>query len=192
VPNRAEDLPREILEDATKLLVELCTMSSASGDQEGIRQVAARVAAELGKRGLSAEVGTESDEDNKPQPVLIACGPKAGDHYLLLVGHMDTVLDAAPPRIEGGRLIATGALDMKGGLAMLVGALDLLAHRGQQPPADLMLVAVPDEEVGGAIAERAVRPTWSPTSSSSSYSRRSCAWAETLSRPAIPSRPQPG
>jgi glutamate carboxypeptidase len=70
---------------------------------------------------------------------------------------MDTVLDAAPPRIEGGRLIATGALDMKGGLAMFVGALDLLAHRGQQAPADLMLVAVPDEEVGGAIAERAVR-----------------------------------
>ena len=153
----ADSLPREILESATKLLVDLCTISSASGDQEGIRQVAARVAAELGKRGLSAEVGTESDEDNKPQPVLIACGPKAGEHYLLLVGHMDTVLDAAPPRIEGGRLIATGALDMKGGLAMLVGALDLLAHRGQQPPEDLMLVAVPDEEVGGTIAERAVR-----------------------------------
>lgn len=157
MPKRADSLPREILESATKLLVDLCTISSASGDQEGIRQVAARVAAELGKRGLSAEVGTESDEDNKPQPVLIACGPKAGEHYLLLVGHMDTVLDAAPPRIEGGRLIATGALDMKGGLAMLVGALDLLAHRGQQPPEDLMLVAVPDEEVGGTIAERAVR-----------------------------------
>lgn len=157
MPKRADSLPREILESATKLLVDLCTISSASGDQEGIRQVAARVAAELGKRGLSAEVGTESDEDSKPQPVLIACGPKAGEHYLLLVGHMDTVLDAAPPRMEGGRLYATGALDMKGGLAMLVGALDLLAHRGQQPPEDLMLVAVPDEEVGGTIAERAVR-----------------------------------
>jgi glutamate carboxypeptidase len=157
MPSPAEDLPREIRDNATKLLVELCTISSASGDHEGIRQLAARVAAELGKRGLSAEVGTESDEDGKQQPVLIACGPEAGEHYLLLVGHMDTVLDAAPPRIEGGRLIATGALDMKGGLAMLVGALDLLAHRGQQTPADLMLVAVPDEEVGGAIAERAVR-----------------------------------
>jgi len=157
VAKRAVDLPGEILESATKLLVDLCTMSSASGDHEGIRQVASRVAAELARRGLSAEVGTESDENNEQQPVLIACGPKAGDHYLLLVGHMDTVLDAAPPRIEGGRLIATGALDMKGGLAMFVGALDLLAHRGQQPPADLMLVAVPDEEVGGAIAERAVR-----------------------------------
>jgi glutamate carboxypeptidase len=153
----AEDLPREIRDNATKLLVELCTISSASGDHEGIRQVAARVAAELAKRGLSAEVGTESDEDGKQQPVLIACGPTAGEHYLLLVGHLDTVLDAAPPRIEGGRLFATGALDMKGGLAMFVGSLDLLAHRGQQAPADLMLVAVPDEEVGGAIAERAVR-----------------------------------
>jgi glutamate carboxypeptidase len=157
VPKRAESLPREILERATKLLVDLCTISSASGDQEGIQQVAARVAAELGQRGLSANVGSENDEDDKPQPVLIACGPQAGNQYLLLVGHMDTVLDAAVPRIEGGRLIATGALDMKGGLAMLVGALDLLAHRGQQPPADLMIVAVPDEEVGGTIAERAVR-----------------------------------
>jgi glutamate carboxypeptidase len=157
MPDGSNTLPREIRDNATKLLVELCTISSASGDHEGIRQVAARVAAELGKRGLSAEVGTESDEDGKQQPVLIACGPKAGEHYLLLVGHMDTVLDAAPPRIEGGRLFATGALDMKGGLAMLVGSLDLLAHRGQEPPADMMLVAVPDEEVGGTIAERAVR-----------------------------------
>ncbi len=155
--NRADSLPREIRESATKLLVELCTISSASGDHEGIRQVAVRVATELGKRGLAAEVGSESDEDGKQQPVLVACGPKAGEHYLLLVGHMDTVLDAAPPRIENGRLIATGALDMKGGLAMLVGALDLLAHRRQQAPADLILVAVPDEEVGGTIAERAVR-----------------------------------
>jgi len=157
VPKRAEALPREILDNATKLLIELCTISSASGDQEGIQQVAARVAAELAKRGLSANVGSENDEDSKPQPVLIACGPQAGNQYLLLVGHMDTVLDAVPPRIEGDRLIATGALDMKGGFAMLVGALDLLAHRGQQAPTDLMLVAVPDEEVGGTIAEAAVR-----------------------------------
>jgi glutamate carboxypeptidase len=157
VSKRSEPLPPDILDSATKLLIDLCTISSASGDQEGIGQVAARVAAELGKRGLSANVGSEADEDNRLQPVLIACGPKAGEHYLLLVGHMDTVLDATPPRVEGGRLFATGALDMKGGLAMLVGALDLLARRGQDAPADLMLVAVPDEEVGGTIAERAVR-----------------------------------
>ena len=77
--------------------------------------------------------------------------------FLLLVGHMDTVLPAIPPRIEGDRLIATGGLDMKAGLVMLVGALDLLAARGQQPPQDLLLVAVPDEEVGGQISESVVR-----------------------------------
>jgi glutamate carboxypeptidase len=73
---------------------------------------------------------------------------------------MDTVLPAAPPRAEGDRLIATGALDMKGGLVMLLGALDLMAARGHALPAGLTLVAVPDEEASGVISERVVR-RWS-------------------------------
>ncbi len=157
MPKADKTLPRDILKNATHLLIELCEISSASGDHDGIQRLADRVAAELGKRGLAAQVGNENDEDGNPQPVLVACGPKAGERYLLLVGHMDTVLDATPPRVEGDRLFATGALDMKGGLAMLIGALDLLARRGQKPPEDLLLVAVPDEEVGGAISEHAVR-----------------------------------
>jgi glutamate carboxypeptidase len=93
-------------------------------------------------------------------PVVIARGPAApspaGRGHLLLVGHFDTVLPAAPPRRSGERLIATGAVDMKGGLAALAGALDLLARRGTAPPADLLVVAVPDEEVGGELARAAV------------------------------------
>ncbi len=153
----SEALPQEIRDRTRQLLVDLCRISSASGDREGIRKVAERVASELSRHGLAAQVGTESDGEGNPQPVLVACGAEAGKKYLLVVGHMDTVLDAAPPRIEGDRLFATGALDMKGGLAMMVGALELLAHRGQKAPADLLLVAVPDEEVGGAISEGAVR-----------------------------------
>ena len=157
MPTSNETLPRDILNNATRLLVEMCEISSASGDHDGIRRLAELISNELGKRGLASQVGTENDEDGTPQPILVACGPKAGENYVLLVGHMDTVLDAIPPRVEGGRLFATGALDMKGGLAMLMGALDLLAHRGQRPPEDLLLVAVPDEEVSGTISERAVR-----------------------------------
>jgi len=157
VPANTEALPRQILDNTTRLLVELCEISSASGDLAGIRKLAERVAAELSRHGLAAQVGSEDDGDGNAQPVLIACGPEAGKNYLLLVGHMDTVLDAVPPRIEGDRLWATGALDMKGGLAMLVGALELLAARGQKYPPDLLLVAVPDEEVSGTISERAVR-----------------------------------
>ncbi len=42
------------------------------------------------------------------------------------------------------------------GLAALAGALDLLARRGVAPPADLLVVAVPDEEVGGELSRAAV------------------------------------
>ena len=43
-----------------------------------------------------------------------------------------------------------------------MGALDLLRHRGQRPPADLLLVVVPDEEVGGELSRAAVR-RWGET-----------------------------
>ena len=96
-----------------------------------------RLCAELSARGLTSEVREESGE-----PVLVARGPDTSRGHLLLIGHMDTVLPAAEPRIEGGRLVATGAIDMKGGLAAFLGALDLLADRGVKPPDDLLLVVV--------------------------------------------------
>ena len=41
---------------------------------------------------------------------------------------------------------------MKGGFAALVGALHLLREKGANPPRDLLLAVVPDEEVGGPIS----------------------------------------
>ena len=158
--NTPESAPPEFFARTAQLLAELCSISSASGDTQGLAAMAARVAAELTARGLATEIIPESDGEGGSLPLLVARGPRVGEHPLVLVGHLDTVLDATAPRVDGGRLQATGALDMKGGLAMLIGALDLLARRGQQPPADLMLVAVPDEEVSGYISERAVR-RWS-------------------------------
>jgi acetylornithine deacetylase/succinyl-diaminopimelate desuccinylase-like protein len=142
------------------LLLDLCAISSESGNAAGLRSVAARLTPELERHGLSVEIVEERDAHGELQPVLLARGPGAADGHLLLVGHMDTVLPAVPPKVEGGRLLATGALDMKGGLAMLVGALDTLAATGLKPPPDLLLVAVPDEESEGAISAAAMR-RWS-------------------------------
>ena len=155
-----EATPRGIFERTRDLLVELCALSSSSGEPEGLRAVAARLSAELGRRGLACETVEERDADGDLLPVLIARGPAAGDRSLLLVGHLDTVLPAIPPRVEGDRLVGTGALDMKAGLAMVIGALDLLAARAKRPPADLTLVAVPDEEESGVISESVIR-RWS-------------------------------
>jgi glutamate carboxypeptidase len=150
-------LPDKIRDYAVSLLTELCTISSSSGEAEGLRRMCERLSVELSRRGLAVETVEEPDMTGAPQPVLLARGPAAKEGHLLLVGHMDTVLEAAPPHRDGDRLWATGALDMKGGLAAFLGALELLAVRGQKPPADLLLVVVPDEEVGGVISEHAIR-----------------------------------
>jgi glutamate carboxypeptidase len=116
-----------------------------------------RLGMELAARGLTPEILEEAGEGGVPHPVLVARGYDTSQGHLLLIGHMDTVLPAAEPRIEDGRLVATGAIDMKGGLAAFLGALDLLAHRGVKPPDDLLLVVVPDEEIGGPISHSAMK-----------------------------------
>jgi glutamate carboxypeptidase len=160
-------LPPDLFAATVALLEELTAISSASGDAAGLGRMAARLGAVLAARGLEIEVrqgleahghGDTAGQGGGALPVVVARGPAvaAGRDHLLLIGHLDTVLPAAPPRRDGDRLVATGAIDMKGGLATLAGALDLLARRGAAPPADLLLVAVPDEEVGGELARAAV------------------------------------
>ncbi len=155
-----ESLPGELSGRARQLLLELCALSSPSGDADGVGAMAARLHTELGRRGLACEIERLRGSDGELHPVLLARGPGGADRHLLLVGHMDTVLPAIPPRLNGDRLEATGALDMKGGLAMLLGALDLMAARGDRVPDGLVLVAVPDGEASGLISEQVVR-RWS-------------------------------
>jgi glutamate carboxypeptidase len=156
-----EDLPRPLFERTVQLLQDLTAISSPSGDLPGLRRMSERLGMELAARGLAPEILEETGEGGVRQPVLVARGAGISSGHLLLIGHMDTVLPAAQPRIEDGRLVATGAIDMKGGLAAFLGALDLLAHRGVKPPDDLLLVVVPDEEIGGPISHSAMQ-RWGP------------------------------
>jgi glutamate carboxypeptidase len=151
-------LPGPIFEDSLDLLRELTAISSPSGDLDGLHRMADRLARELQDRGLAVEIREEpSEEAGHPLPVLFARGPETSQGHLLLIGHLDTVLAAAEPKLQEDRLVATGAIDMKGGLAAFLGALDLLRHRGQAPPKDLLLVVVPDEEVGGELSRASIR-----------------------------------
>lgn len=148
----------EILSNSEQLLHDLCAISSESGNASGIRKVAERLERALTPHGLAVEIVEENDAHGAPQPVLIARTASTGGAHLLLLGHMDTVLPAIVPQIEGRTLFATGSYDMKGGLAMLCGALDVLASRGTALPSDLLIVFVPDEEseslISGQAAER--------------------------------------
>lgn len=154
----ASGVLEQILAATVERLRDYCAISSESGNSAGLRRMAARFSADLERCGLRVEIADELDANGASQPVLYARGPNVGASHLLLLGHLDTVLPAVEPVVEGRRIFATGALDMKGGLSMLVGALELLEARGQKPPADLLLVAVPDEEsesfISGAMVKR--------------------------------------
>ncbi len=148
--------PADVFDSTLELLERFCAISSASGDLDGLNRAARFLADELGRRGLTVEIRQEAGADDDVQPVLYARSGEPAERHLLAIGHIDTVLPAAEPARRDGRLWATGAIDMKGGLAALAGALDLLAARGRRPPADLLLAVVPDEEVAGHLSLRVV------------------------------------
>jgi len=77
---------------------------------------------------------------------------------LLLYGHVDVVTTAGQQwthdpfagDLADGMVWGRGALDMKGGVAMIVHAF-VRAHEEGPPPGDLVLAVVSDEENGGAF-----------------------------------------
>jgi acetylornithine deacetylase/succinyl-diaminopimelate desuccinylase-like protein len=92
------------------------------------------------------------------RPNLVVRLPGRGEAPpLLMQGHVDVVTTADqrwrhPP--FGGELVdgwvwGRGALDMKSGLAMMVGALQRCLDEGRPPAGDVVLCCVVDEEAGG-------------------------------------------
>ena len=81
---------------------------------------------------------------------------------LLLYGHLDVVTTAAQewrhPPFEGklidGYVWGRGALDMKGGVVMLLEAFLRAKAEGFMPAGDVLLVLVSDEEAGGFYGAR--------------------------------------
>ena len=110
------------------------------------------------------EVGceTETYEQEPGRPNLVSRLAGGDAPPLLLQGHVDVVTTARqdwqhPPFagvLDDGYVWGRGALDMKAGVAMLVHAF-LRAKREQvQPPGDLVLLVLSDEEAGGNVGAR--------------------------------------
>ena len=150
--------PESVFHSTLALLEELTAISSPSGDRPGLDSAMEWFGQALSERGLKVDIHWMPDSKGQDLPVLNAQFPDHhGDQDLLMVGHMDTVLPAIPPRREENRLWATGAVDMKGGLVCLLGALDLLRIQDRAIPGDLSIVVVPDEEVAGHLSWQAMR-----------------------------------
>jgi acetylornithine deacetylase len=100
------------------------------------------------------------------RPQMVARFPgMGGGPSLLLNGHIDAV-PAGPPeewtsdpfraRVREGNLYGRGSLDMKGGIAAMVFAAEVLASLGLRLAGDLVICTVTDEESTGAGGVAAV------------------------------------
>ncbi len=83
---------------------------------------------------------------------------------LMMYGHVDVVTADKqvwrhPPfggEIADGYVWGRGALDMKGGLAMMIAALLEAKDKGIKPAGDIILAALSDEEAGGDLGAKYV------------------------------------
>lgn len=123
---------------------DLVNQDSPASYREGVDLVAKRVFKELEEAGAS----TRWDEEGK---ALIAEIPGDSRAPVLLLGRMDTVFpvgEAArrPFTVEGSRVTGPGALDMKGGVAVMLSALKAL-HSAGFSGRPLKVILVSDEEI---------------------------------------------
>jgi glutamate carboxypeptidase len=130
---------------AERELEALVAVSSPSGDVAGAEEAAALCAGFLPPEADVERVpGSTADH----APDLIGRLMGTGAQRVLLLGHLDTVVAHAahrPPSREGDRLTGSGAVDMKGGVALALGLMRELAER-RELYAEVAVLLVTDEE----------------------------------------------
>lgn len=116
--------------------------------------------------GLLTEAGivTETLAAEPERPNLLARLPGGDASPLLLQGHVDVVptdgQEWDEPPFSGiqkdGFVWGRGALDMKGGVAMMVAAMLRAAEAEVEPAGDVLLLVLSDEEMGGDVGAKYV------------------------------------
>ncbi len=123
----------------------LVAISSPSGDVAGAQECAALCATLV---PAATEVERVPCSSPHHAPDLVATVRGTGTKRLLLVGHLDTVIahdDHRPLERADGKLIGSGTVDMKGGVALSLGVVRALAAVPESF-GELCLLTVVDEE----------------------------------------------
>ena len=172
----AEEIARR-RDELAALACELVAFDTRAPDGEhGARDEAAlqeHVAVRMRASGLAVRVWEPEPADLPPsrypipaghhfrgRPQLVATAPgMGGGRTLLLTGHVDVVTaeprelwtsDPFTPELRDGRVYGRGACDMKGGVASMLVAVEVLRALRVPLAGDLVVSTVTDEEATGA------------------------------------------
>jgi len=140
------------------LIEETVNIPSATENHAGVRKVGDVFARELAALGFETQwVSLPADVNRAGHLVAVHRGTKG--KRLLLIGHLDTVLQGESYRVDGDRAYGTGTSDMKGGDVIIVGALRALHATGALKGRQVTVVFTGDEEDTGepqSVSRRAL------------------------------------
>ncbi len=132
-------------------LEQIVNMDSGTLDKAGIDRLGSFLAERLETLGFAVERARQTQYGDH----VIGRKAGSGSRSILFVGHIDTVFSSGtaavrPFRIDGGRAYGPGVLDMKGGVATLIFALDALKATGHPSYEQVGMTVIfnTDEEVG--------------------------------------------
>lgn len=171
---------RDFIIDVLKEMISVPTVNPPGRDYERFVKTSAKW---LEAAGMETKIYRVPDEvvmkhygwaEGWPRYVLIARKCSGEGPTFHLSGHYDvvppgegwSVTDPFTPKVVDGRLYGRGAVDMKGGLAAIVGAVKSLAESGWPIRGCVEVSMVPDEETGGEtgtkwmLDEGLVRPDY--------------------------------
>ncbi|MGK2856406.1 MAG: M20/M25/M40 family metallo-hydrolase [Thermoanaerobaculia bacterium] len=133
---------------AISLLARVVDVPSASQNLEGVRKVGEIFADELRAIGFETRFAELPAGMNRAGH-LVAERKGTKGKRILLIGHLDTVLEGEPFRREGDLAYGSGASDMKGGDVVIVEALRALHATGALEGRRVIVVMTGDEESPG-------------------------------------------
>ena len=144
--------------DTKSLLKLLVETESPSHDKAAVDRVGAVIGGEA--RRLGAQVENIPNEEAGDHVLCRFSSPSdkaRGAQGILLLCHMDTVfplgtLDQFPYREADGKIFGPGTLDMKGGIAIALAAIEEAQSSGLNRPVTLLCTA--DEEIGSLTSRQ--------------------------------------
>lgn len=145
----------------SELLVRWAEQNSGSGNERGLDRMRG-----LLKTSFGALPGVSVEEIALPgstkKALSVTQRPEA-PFTVLCSGHYDTVYDEAHPfqkcRMEGDKLHGPGVADMKGGLAVMLAALEAFEASPEAERLGWQVLLTPDEEIGSAASKSVILET---------------------------------
>ncbi len=141
-------------DEAIALLERVVNIESATQNTAGVKQVGQVFKSEFASIGLDTRWIDMPREMNRGGHLLAEnTNANARGKRILLLGHIDTVLQGEHWRREGNKAFGNGSSDMKGGDVVLLYALKALADAGSLKDMRVIVMLTGDEEAAGRPVE---------------------------------------